>query len=75
MSLSDQVIAIFAATNGYADLVSVDKMAKWQVDLLKFMESSYPEIGRAIAEKKTLTDDIRADLTKALDVFRNTWQA
>ena len=75
MSLSDQVIAIFAATNGYADLVTVDKMAKWQGDLLKFMESSYSEIGRAIAEKKTLTDDIRADLTKALDVFRNTWQA
>jgi F-type H+-transporting ATPase subunit alpha len=75
MSLSDQVIAIFAGTNGYADLVSVDKMAKWQGDLLKFMESSYHEIGRAIAEKKNLTDDIRADLTKALDFFRNTWQA
>jgi F-type H+-transporting ATPase subunit alpha len=75
MSLSDQVIAIFAATNGYADLVSVDKMAKWQGDLLKFMESSYPEIGKAITEKKTITDDIRANLQKALDVFRNTWQA
>ena len=75
MSLSDQVIALFAGTNGYADLVSVDKMAKWQGDLLKFMESSYPEIGKAITEKKTITDDIRANLQKALDVFRNTWQA
>ncbi|HUI87712.1 MAG TPA: F0F1 ATP synthase subunit alpha [Anaerolineales bacterium] len=75
MSLSDQVIAIFAGTNGYADLVSVDKMAKWQSDLLRFMESSYPEIGKAIADKKTITDDLRANLTTALDVFRSTWTA
>jgi F-type H+-transporting ATPase subunit alpha len=75
MSLSDQVIAIFAGTNGYADLVPVDKMAKWQTDLLKFMESSYPEIGKAIADKKTITDDIRTGLTESLNVFRNTWVA
>ncbi|HUH98811.1 MAG TPA: F0F1 ATP synthase subunit alpha [Anaerolineales bacterium] len=75
MSLSDQVIAIFAGTNGYADLVPTDRMAKWQTDLLKFMEASYPEIGRALAEKKTITDEMRADLTKALNVFRNTWRA
>ncbi|MGA7192683.1 MAG: F0F1 ATP synthase subunit alpha [Anaerolineales bacterium] len=75
MSLSDQVIAIFAGTNGYADLVPTDKMAKWQIDLLKFIESSYPEIGKALADKKAITDDIRANLQKALDVFRNTWMA
>jgi len=75
MSLSNQVIAIFAATNGYADLVSIDKMVKWQTDLLKFMESSYPEIGKAITEKKAIVDDIRVNLQKALDVFRNTWMA
>jgi len=75
MSLPDQVIAIFAGTNGYADLVPADKMAKWQSDLLKFMESSYPEIGKAIADKKAITDDIRTNLTEALNVFRNTWMA
>ena len=75
MSLSNQIIVIFAGTNGFADLVPVDKMAKWQLDVLKFMESSYPELGRDIAEKKVITDETRANLTKALDAFRNTWQA
>jgi F-type H+-transporting ATPase subunit alpha len=75
MSLSDQVISIFAGTNGYADLVPVDKMARWQNELLKFMESSYPEIGKAIADKKAIADDIRGSLTSALDVFRSTWTA
>ncbi|NWG07903.1 MAG: F0F1 ATP synthase subunit alpha [Chloroflexi bacterium] len=74
MSLPDQVIAIFAGTNGYADAVPVEKMAQWQTDLLKFMESSYPEIGKDIDEKKMITDANRLNLTKALDAFRNTWQ-
>jgi len=75
MSLPDQVIAMFAGTNGYADGVPVENMAQWQADLLKFMESSYPEIGKNIIEKKMITDDNRVNLTKALDAFRSGWQA
>jgi F-type H+-transporting ATPase subunit alpha len=75
MSLSDQVIVIFAGTNGYADSVPVEKMAQWQADLLRFMESSHPEIARDIIEKKMITDENRENLTKALSAFRNTWQA
>jgi F-type H+-transporting ATPase subunit alpha len=75
MSLPDQVIVLFAGTNGYADQVPVTGMAQWQTDLLKFMEASYPEIGRDIAEKKMITDSNRAGMAKALDAFRQSWQA
>ena len=75
MSLPDQVIAIFAGTNGFADLVPVDKMGQWQTDMLKYAESSNPEIGREIAEKNLITDENRARLLKMLDTFRNTWKA
>ena len=75
MSLPDQVIVLFAGTNGYADQVPVTNMAQWQTDLLKFMESSYPEIGRDITEMKMITDSARASMSKALDAFRHSWQA
>jgi F-type H+/Na+-transporting ATPase subunit alpha len=75
MSLSDQVIVLFAGTNGYGDQVPVGSMAQWQTDLLKFMEASYPEIGRDITEKKQITDSTRAAMAKALDAFRHSWQA
>ena len=74
MSLSDQVIVLFAGTNGYADQVPVGSMAQWHADLLKFMEASYPEIGRDIAEKKMITDSTRASMARALDAFRHSWQ-
>ncbi|MGE5643694.1 MAG: F0F1 ATP synthase subunit alpha [Byssovorax cruenta] len=75
MSLPDQVIVLFAGTNGYADQVALANMAQWQADLLRFMESSYPELGRDITEKKAITDSTRGNLLKALDAFRHSWQA
>ena len=75
MEFEYQVIVIFAGTNGYADGVSLDKMAQWQTDLIRYMETSHPEIGKDIVAKKTISDDNRVALTKALDGFRAGWQA
>jgi len=75
MSLPDQVIVIFAGTNGFADSVALEKMAQWQAEMLRYMETSHPEIGKNITEKKTITDENREKLVKALDAFRTGWQA
>jgi F-type H+-transporting ATPase subunit alpha len=75
MSLADQVLVIFAGTNGYADEVPVDRMGAWQADLLRFMEASYPEIGREIADKLIITDHNRERLEQALQAFRDAWSA
>ncbi len=73
MSLADQVLAIFAGTNGFADQVPVEKMAAWQADLLQYMASSFPDIVKEIADKKIITDATRAQLVQALQTFRDTW--
>ena len=75
MEFQNQVMVIFAGTNGFADGVPLDKMAQWQTDLLKYMETSHPEVGRDIVEKKAITDSNRPALTKALDAFIHSWQA
>ncbi len=75
MEFEYQVIVIFAGINGYADKVELDKVAQWQSDLIRYMETSYPEVGKDIVAKKTIADDNRAVLTKALDGFRAGWQA
>jgi F-type H+-transporting ATPase subunit alpha len=73
--LEQQVIVIFAGTNGFADGVPLDKMAQWQADLIRFMETSYPEIGKDIVTRKAISDDNRAAMVKALEAFRAGWQA
>ncbi|MBK7449590.1 MAG: F0F1 ATP synthase subunit alpha [Anaerolineales bacterium] len=73
MEFEFQVMVIFAGTNGYADGVPLEKMAQWQNDLIRYMETSYPEVGKDIVAKKTIADDNRTALTKALDGFRAGW--
>ena len=73
MEFEYQVIVIFAGTNGFVDNVPLDRMAQWQTDLIRYMETSFPEIGKDIVVKKAISDDNRAALTKALDGFRAGW--
>jgi F-type H+-transporting ATPase subunit alpha len=74
MSLDGQIIVIYAGTNGFADQVPLEQMRAWEVALLRFLERSYPEVGRDIIEKKRLTDENTARLRSALDAFKDTWQ-
>ncbi len=73
-SLENQVIVIFAGTNGYSDKVPLESMRAWELAVLRFMETAHPEIGRDIAEKKRLTDETMAALRGALEEFTATWQ-
>ncbi|RPI66570.1 MAG: F0F1 ATP synthase subunit alpha, partial [Geobacteraceae bacterium] len=74
MSLENQIIVIFAGTNGFADEVPLDRMRAWEVALLRYMERAHSEIGRSIAENKRITDQTMTELRSALDEFRLTWQ-
>ena len=73
--LENQVMVLFAGTNGFADGVALDKMAQWQADLIRYMATSYPEVGKDIIAKKAITDDNRVALVKALEAFRAGWLA
>jgi len=74
VSLADQVIVMFAGTQDFATDVNLEDMRKWEVDLLHYMETSHPEIAKAITNEKRITDDTEAKLRQALETFKNTWQ-
>ena len=75
VSLAHQVITIFAGTNGFADEVPIEKMRQWEIDVVKFIDQSHPEIGKDIVEKKQITSDNEKNLREALGTFKATWQA
>jgi F-type H+-transporting ATPase subunit alpha len=72
--LDEEIILLFAGTNGYADAISLDKMASWKANLLRFMETTYPQIGRTILEKKELSSETQTGLRQALETFNSTWR-
>jgi len=73
-SLSEEVIVLFAGTNGYADQVPVDAIARWEQDMLRFMLSSHPEIGEDIDRRKEMTPEIIDNLRQALRTFNQSWR-
>ena len=74
MDVEKQVLVIWAATNGYTDDIPVEDVRRFETDLLKFVENSHPGLLADIAEKKALTDDIKAGLKQVLEDFKHTWQ-
>ncbi len=74
LSLENQVTEIFAGTHGYADNVSLNQMRQWETSLLRYMDTSHPEIGKAIIEEKRITPETEEKLGQALTAFMSTWQ-
>ncbi len=74
-SLANQVISLFAATNGFADVIPTEKIRNWEAALLRFMDTSYPEIGQDILERKQITADNEAKMRQAIQTFNSSWQA
>jgi F-type H+-transporting ATPase subunit alpha len=72
--IEEQVIAIFAGTRGFADEVPIERTQEWEAAMLRFMGTSYPDIGKDIAAKKSISDDTEAKLRTALDAFNANWQ-
>jgi F-type H+-transporting ATPase subunit alpha len=75
VSLAHQVITIFGGTNGFADEVPVEKMRQWEIDLVKYIDQSHPELVKDIVEKKQIAMETEKKLREALGTFKTTWQA
>lgn len=73
MSLENQVMALFAGVNGFVDHVPVDRLKAWENAFLRYMESSHPDIGKDIQEKKMITPETEARLREAIQGFNAGW--
>lgn len=72
--LEHQVITIYAGTNGYADGVPLDRMNQWESSLVRFMDTTHPDIGADIVKKTMISEETEVKLRDALDEFTDTWQ-
>jgi F-type H+-transporting ATPase subunit alpha len=73
-SLDNQVIEIYAGTRGYADSIPLERMRAWEVALMRYMETSHPEIRKSIQEENRINPETEEKLKLALEAFTSTWQ-
>ncbi len=70
MPVEQQVMIIFAVTNGFLDDVAVDTIRDWERGFHEFMTAQHREIGEEIRTRKTLSEDLTGQLKRAIEEYK-----
>lgn len=73
--VEDQVVMIFAATNGYTDSIPETDVNRYEKEMLQFLKQKYTSLLSTIADKKQVSDDNKKELVAALVEFKAIFQA
>ena len=73
MPVEEQVVSIFAGTQGFIDNIDVGAVTRYEAATLSFMRSEHPEILKTIRNTKALDDDTAKKLREALTEFGKTF--
>ena len=68
--VEDQIISIYAATQGFLDDLPVDQVRAFEKGLLAHVHDKYPEVPVVIAQSKDFSDDTAATLKAAIVEFK-----
>jgi F-type H+-transporting ATPase subunit alpha len=71
MSVENQVLVIYAATNKHLVDVPVAAIKKFEKEFLEFMRNHHPEIGESIRSTREIKDDVVANLEEAIKSFKS----
>jgi F-type H+/Na+-transporting ATPase subunit alpha len=72
LSVEQQVMSIFAVTNGFLDEVPTNKVRDWEKGFQEFMKAKFPQVGDNIRSKKELTKDVEADLRRGIEAYKQS---
>jgi len=75
LSVEQQVLIIYAATNGFVDQYPEAVLKQYEKELLSFFEAKHPELLREIVEKREIGDSLREKINGALASFGETFKA
>lgn len=74
LKVEDQVISIYAATNGFLDEYPEADVRGYEKGMLEFIKQKYPQILKGIDEKKELTKENEKTLKDALIEYKSIFQ-
>jgi F-type H+-transporting ATPase subunit alpha len=72
MAAEQQVMIIYAVTNGFIDDVPVAKVREWEAGFLAYMAAKFPQVGDAIRKEKVLSKETEATLKQAIDAYKKS---
>ena len=75
LEVEDQVAIIYAGTNGYLDVLDMDKVRPFLASLRSYLASSKPTYGQMLRDSKALTPEVETILKDAIVEHREAFMA
>ncbi|MDX1579117.1 MAG: F0F1 ATP synthase subunit alpha, partial [Gemmatimonadota bacterium] len=75
MPVEQQVMVIFAATQGYLDDLEVAQIRDWEDGFLEYMRAQESGVGAAIRDEGQMSDETEAALRKAIEFYAETFRS
>jgi F-type H+-transporting ATPase subunit alpha len=72
MPVEQQVMIIYAVTNGYLDDVETTHIRDWERGFHEYMSASHPQVGEKIRTQKALSKELEAELKAAIGAYKQT---
>lgn len=73
MNAADQVIEIFAASEGYTDDLEPEDITRFGAELVDYVNRTYPELRGEILSGKKLSAEQQAKLRECIESFKKTF--
>jgi F-type H+-transporting ATPase subunit alpha len=72
MAAEQQVMIIYAVTNGFIDDVPVARVRGWEEGFHAFMAAKHPQVGETLRKEKVLSKDIEAQLKQGIEAYKKS---
>jgi F-type H+-transporting ATPase subunit alpha len=74
ISMQEQVMVLFAGTQGYLDDVPVESVSRFEEEFLRYVRDQKADLSKELASKKAIDDEIKSKLVAAVEDFKKGFQ-
>ena len=75
LPVEQQILIIFASTNGFLDAIAENEVAAYEQDLYRFMETRHADVVKRLVDEKKMDDQLKANITSAVKEFTEQFTA
>jgi F-type H+-transporting ATPase subunit alpha len=69
MPFEEQVLVIYAVTNGLLDTIETAKVRAWEKGFLEFMRAQFPQVADTVRTSKALSKEMEAELKRGIEQY------
>ena len=75
MDVEDQIIQIFAGSNGYVDDLEASQVQKFMADLVQHFNGPQKSVRDELTQAGKMTDELESKFKQVMDDFKQGWSA